>query len=104
MYKAKICNKYGEAKIVDCSGESIVYSALRELEIDSWMRKLKIGDNKDEETVKLVSDNDFDTAITKILTDNRDTLYDAVLVAKQLNSIKDDAIKEEIERNAINEH
>lgn len=102
MYKAKICNKYGEAKIVDCSGESIVYSALRELEIDSWMRKLKIGDNKDGETVKLVSDNDFDTAITKILTDNRDTLYDAVLVAKQLNSIKDDDIKEEIERNAVN--
>lgn len=102
MYKAKICNKYGEAKIVDCSGESIVYSALRELEIDSWMRKLKIGDNKDRETVKLVSDNDFDTAITKILTDNRDTLYDAVLVAKQLNSIKDDDIREEIERNAVN--
>ncbi len=102
MYKAEISNKNGEAKIVDCSGESIVYSALRELEIDSWMRKLKIGDNKDGETVKLVSDNDFDTAITKILTDNRDTLYDAVLVAKQLNSIKDDAIKEEIERNAVN--
>ena len=102
MYKAEISNKNGEAKIVDCSGESIVYSALRELEIDSWMRKLKIGDNKDGETVKLVSDNDFDTAITKILTDNRDTLYDAVLVAKQLNSIKDDDIKEEIERNAVN--
>lgn len=103
MYKAKICNKYGEAKIVDCSGESIVYSALRELEIDSWMRKLRIGDNEDGETIKLVADNDFDAAITKILTVNRDTLYDAVLVAKQLNSIKDDAIKEEIERNAINE-
>lgn len=102
MYKAKICNKYGEAKIVDCSGESIVYSALRELEIDSWMRKLKIGDNKDGETIKLVADNDFDAAIRKILTDNRDTLYDAVLVAKQLNSIKDDDIKEEIERNAVN--
>ena len=74
MYKAKICNKYGEAKIVDCSGESIVYSALRELEIDSWMRKLKIGDNEDGETIKLVADNDFDAAITKILTDNCDTL------------------------------
>lgn len=103
MYKAEICNKYGEVKIVDCSEESNVYSALRELEIDSWMRKLKIGDNEDGETIKLVADNDFDAAITKILTDNRDTLYDAVLVAKQLNGIKDDAIKEEIERNAINE-
>ena len=103
MYKAEISNKNGEAKIVDCSEESIIYSALRELEIDSWMRKLKIGDNEDGETIKLVADNDFDAAITKILTDNRDTLYDAVLVAKQLNGIKDDAIKEEIERNAINE-
>ena len=103
MYKAEICNKYGEVKIVDCSEDGNVYSALRELEIDSWMRKLKIGDNEDGETIKLVADNDFDAAITKILTDNRDTLYDAVLVAKQLNGIKDDAIKEEIERNAINE-
>ena len=103
MYKAEICNKYGEAKIVDCSEESIVYSALRELEIDSWMRKLKIGDNEDGETIKLVADNDFDAAITKILTDNRDTLYDAILVAKRLNELKDDAIKEEIERNAVNE-
>ncbi len=102
MYKAEICNKYGEVKIVDCSEDSNVYSALRELEIDSWMRKLKIGDNGDGETIKLVADNDFDAAITKILTDNRDTLYDAVLVAKQLNGIKDDAIKEEIERNAVN--
>jgi hypothetical protein len=103
MYKAEISNKNGEAKIVDCREENSVYSALRELEIDSWMRKLKIGDNEDGETIKLVADNDFDAAITKILTDNRDTLYDAVLVAKQLNGIKDDAIKEEIERNAINE-
>ena len=103
MYKAEISNKNGEVKIVDCREENSVYSALRELEIDSWMRKLKIGDNEDGETIKLVADNDFDAAITKILTDNRDTLYDAVLVAKQLNGIKDDAIKEEIERNAINE-
>ena len=94
MYKAEISNKNGEAKIVDCSEER---------NIDSWMRKLRIGDNEDGETIKLVADNDFDAAITKILTVNRDTLYDAVLVAKQLNSIKDDAIKEEIERNAINE-
>ena len=103
MYKAEISNKNGEAKIVDCSEERNIYSALRELEIDSWMRKLRIGDNEDGETIKLVTDNDFDAAITKILTDNHDTLYDAVLVAKQLNGIKDDAIKEEIERNAINE-
>ena len=34
MYKAEISNKNGEAKIVDCSEESIIYSALRELEID----------------------------------------------------------------------
>ena len=103
MYKAEISNKKGEAKIVDCSEENSVYSALRELEIDSWMRKLKIGDNEDGETIKLVADNDFDAAITKILTDNRDTLYDAVFVAKRLNELKDDAIKEEIERNAVNE-
>ena len=103
MYKAEISNKKGEAKIVDCSEGNSVYSALRELEIDSWMRKLKIGDNEDGETIKLVADNDFDAAITKILTDNRDTLYDAVFVAKRLNELKDDAIKEEIERNAVNE-
>ena len=40
MYKAEISNKNGEVKIVDCSEENSVYSALRELEIDSWMRKL----------------------------------------------------------------
>ena len=72
MYKVEISNKKGERKIVDCNEERNVYSALRELEIDSWMRKLKIGNNENGVTLKLVSDNDFDEAITKILTNNRD--------------------------------
>lgn len=103
MYKAEISNKNGEAKIVDCSEDSNVYSALRELGINSLMQRLKVGENDNGVTLKLVADNDFDAAIAKILTDNRDTLYDAILVAKRLNELKDDAIKEEIERNAVNE-
>ena len=103
MYKAEISNKNGEAKIVDCSEERNIYSALRELGINSLMQRLKVGENDNGVTLKLVADNDFDAAIAKILIDNRDTLYDAILVAKRLNELKDDAIKEEIERNAVNE-
>ena len=103
MYKTEICNKYGEVKIVDCSEERNIYSALRELGINSLMQRLKVGENDNGVTLKLVADNDFDAAIAKILIDNRDTLYDAILVAKRLNELKDDAIKEEIERNAVNE-
>ena len=103
MYKVEIRNKKGERKIVDCNEERNVYSALRELGINSLMQRLKVGENENGVTLKLVADNDFDAAITKILTDNRDTLYDAILVAKRLNELKDDAIKEEIERNAVNE-
>lgn len=103
MYKVEISNKKGERKIVDCNEERNVYSALRELGINSLMQRLKVGENENAVTLKLVADNDFDVAITKILTDNRDTLYDAILAAKRLNDLKDDAIKEEIERNAVNE-
>lgn len=103
MYKTEISNKNGEAKIVDCSEERNIYSALRELGINSLMQRLKVGENDNGVTLKLVADNDFDAAIAKILIDNRDTLYDAILVAKRLNELKDDAIKEEIERNAVNE-
>ena len=103
MYKVEISNKKGERKIVDCNEERKVYSTLRELGINSLMQRLKVGENENGVTLKLVADNDFDMAITKILTDNRDTLYDAILAAKRLNDLKDDAIKEEIERNAVNE-
>ena len=103
MYKVEISNKKGERKIVDCNEERNVYSALRELGINSLMQRLKVGENENGVTLKLVADNDLDVAITKILTDNRDTLYDAILAAKRLNDLKDDAIKEEIERNAVNE-
>lgn len=103
MFKVEIENKKGEKKIQNCNDEREIYSALRELGNDSLLQRLKIGEDKNGVNLKLLSDNDFDAAIAKILTDNGDTLYDAVLVAKQLNDLKDDAIKEEIERNAINE-
>ena len=103
MYKVEISNKNGGRKIVDCNEERNVYSALRELGINSLMQRLKVGENENGVTLKLVADNDFDAAITKILTDNRDTLYDAILAAKRLKDLNDEAIKEEIERNAVNE-
>ena len=103
MFKVEIENKKGEKKIQNCNDEREIYSALRELGNDSLLQRLKIGEDKNGVNLKLLSDNDFDAAIAKILTDNGDTLYDAVLVAKHLNDLKDDAIKEEIERNAINE-
>ena len=103
MFKVEIENKKGEKKVVNFNDEREIYSALRELGNDSLLQRLKIGEDKNGVNLKLLSDNDFDSAIAKILTDNGDTLYDAVLVAKQLNDLKDDAIKEEIERNAINE-
>ena len=103
MYKVEIGNKKGEKRVVNCDEERGIYSALRELGNDLLLQRLKIGENKNGVKLKLLSDNDFDAAIAKILTNNRDTLYDAVLVAKQLNDLKDDAIKEEIERNAVNE-
>ncbi len=103
MFKVEIENQKGEKKVQNCNDEREIYSALRELGNDSLLQRLKIGEDKNGVNLKLLSDNDFDAAIAKILTDNGDTLYDAVLVAKQLNDLKVDAIKEEIERNAINE-
>lgn len=103
MYKIEIGNKIGEKREFECDGTANIYALFRELNITDYPYRLKIGQNKNGVSVRIVSDNDFDAAIAKILTNNRDTLSDALIVSRLLNDIKDETMQEEIERNALND-
>lgn len=102
MYKIEIGNKTREKRELECDGTANIYALFRELNITDYPYRLKIGQNKNGVSVRIVSDNDFDAAIAKILTNNRDTLNDALIVSRLLNDIKDETMQEEIERNALN--
>ena len=102
MYKIEIGNKAGEKREFECDGTANIYALFRELNITDYPYRLKVGQNKNGVNVRIVSDNDFDAAIAKILTNNRDTLSDALVVSRLLNDIKDETMQEEIERNALN--
>ncbi len=102
MYKIEIGNKTGEKREFECDETANIYVLFRELNITDYPYRLKIGQNKNGVSVRIVSDNDFDAAIAKILTNNRDTLSDALIVSRLLNDIKDEAMQEEIEQNALN--
>ena len=102
MYKIEIRNKTGEKREFECDGTANIYALFRELNITDYPYRLKVGQNKNGVSVRIVSDNDFDAAIAKILTNNRDTLNDALIVSRLLNDIKDESMQEEIERNALN--
>ena len=102
MYKIEIGNKTGEKREFECDGTSNIYALFRELNITDYPYRLKVGQNKNGVSVRIVSDNDFDAAIAKILTNNRDTLNDSLIVSRLLNDIKDETMQEEIERNALN--
>lgn len=102
MYKIEIGNKIGEKREFKCDGTSNIYAFFRELNITDYPYRLKVGQNKNGVSVQILADNDFDTAIAKILTNNRDTLNDALIVSRLLKDIKDETMQEEIERNAIN--
>lgn len=102
MYKIEIGNKAGEKREFECDGTENIYALFRELNITDYPYRLKIGQNKSGVTVRILADNDFDAAIAKILTNNRDTLSDALIASRLLNDIKEEAMQEEIERNALN--
>ena len=102
MYKIEIGNKIREKREFECDGTANIYALFRELNITDYPYRLKVGHNKNGVSVRIVSDNDFDAAIAKILTNNRDTLSDALIVSRLLNDIKDETMQEEIERNALN--
>ncbi len=102
MYKIEIGNKIGEKRKFECDGTANIYALFRELNITDYPYRLKVGQNKNGVSVQILADNDFDTAIAKILTNNRDTLNDSLIVSRLLNDIKDESMQEEIERNALN--
>lgn len=102
MYKIEIGNKIGEKREFECDGTANIYALFRELNITDYPYRLKVGQNKNGVSVRILADNDFDAAIAKILTNNRDTLNDALIVSRLLNDIKDESMQEEIERNALN--
>lgn len=102
MYKIEIGNKTGEKREFECDGTAIIYALFRELNITDYPYRLKVGQNKNGVSVRILADNDFDAAIAKILTNNRDTLNDALIVSRLLNDIKNEAMQEEIEQNALN--
>lgn len=102
MYKIEIGNKTGEIREFECDGTANIYALFRELNITDYPYRLKVGQNKNGVSVRILADNDFDAAIAKILTNNRDTLNDSLIVSRLLNDIKDEAMQEEIERNALN--
>ena len=102
MYKIEIGNKIGEKREFECDGTANIYALFRELNITDYPYRLKVGQNKNGVSVQILANNDFDTAIAKILTNNRDTLNDSLIVSRLLNDIKDESMQEEIERNALN--
>ncbi len=102
MYKIEIGNKIGEKRKFECDGTANIYALFRELNITDYPYRLKVGQNKNGVSVQILADNDFDAAIAKILTNNRDTLNDSLIVSRLLNDIKDETMQEEIERNALN--
>ena len=102
MYKIEIGNKVGDKRKFECDGTANIYALFRELNITDYPYLLKIGQNKNGVSMRIVSDNDFDGAIAKILTNNRDALSDALIVSSLLNDIKDETMQEEIERNVLN--
>ena len=102
MYKIEIGNKTGEIREFECDGTANIYALFRELNITDYPYRLKVGQNKNGVSVRILADNDFDAAIAKILTNNRDTLNDSLIVSRLLNDIKDEIMQEEIERNALN--
>ncbi len=84
MYKIEIGNKTGEKREFECDGTANIYALFRELNITDYPYRLKVGQNKNGVSVRIVSDNDFDAAIAKILTNNRDTLNDSLIVSRLL--------------------
>ena len=102
MFKVEIEDKVGDKRKCECDGTANIYAFFKELNITDYPYSLKIGQNKNGVTVRLISDNDFDTAIAGILTANCDTLYDALVLSGVLNNIKDKTMQEEIEMNVLN--
>ena len=102
MYKIEIENKTGEKREFECDGTANIYALFRELNITDYPYRLKVGQNKNGVSVRIVSDNDFDESIAKILKENRNTLNDALIVSHALGEVRDEWMREEIERNALN--
>ena len=103
MYKIEIGNKTGEKRAFECDGTANIYALFRELNITDYPYRLKVGQNKNGVSVRILADNDVDAVIAEILTNNRDTLNDSLIVSRLLNDIKDETMQEEIERNALND-
>ena len=102
MYKIAIENKTGEKREFESDGTANIYALFRELNITDYPYRLKVGQNKNGVSVRIVSDNDFDESIAKILRENRNTLNDALIVSRALGEVQDEWMREEIERNALN--
>lgn len=103
MYKIAIENKDGEKYEFECDGTANLYAFTEELGIKEYPYSLKIGENRNGVKVRLKADNDFDESIAKILKENRNTLSDALIVSHALGEVRDEWMREEIERNAVNE-
>lgn len=102
MYKIEIGNKIGEKRKFECDGTANIYALFRELNITDYPYRLKVGQNKNGVSVQILADNDFDESIAKILKENRNTLNDALIVSHALGEVRDEWMREEIERNALN--
>ncbi len=102
MYKIAIENKDGEKYEFECDGTANLYVFTEELVIKEYPYSLKIGENRNGVKVRLKADNDFDESIAKILKENRNTLNDAQIVSHALGEVRDEWMREEIERNALN--
>ena len=102
MYKIAIENKDGEKYEFECDGTANLYAFTEELGIKEYPYSLKIGENRNGAKVLLKADNDFDELIAKILRENRNTLNDALIVSRALGGVRDEWMREEIERNALN--
>lgn len=56
MYKIEIGNKTGEKREFECDGTANIYALFRELNITDYPYRLKVGQNKNGVSVRILAD------------------------------------------------
>lgn len=103
MFYAEIETESGIKKRLDLLQGNELYESFTDNRNILLPFQLHIGKTEKVIKAELKSDNDFGNALVKILTKNKDTLYEAYKLKTQLMKIQDENIKECLEENLLNE-
>lgn len=103
MFYAEIETGNGIKKRVDLMQENELYESFIDNRDILLPFQLHIGKTETVIKAELKSDNDFGNALVKLLTKNKDTLYEAYKLKMDLMKIQDENIKDRVEENLLNE-